>query len=214
MLSRSRDWLRLHLDDGRRAFTSSRLCNAFPSVPPPDSVHVLVVTEERTSIVVDIIVTCFTGSLILDGLYDLGYLNSLALKRTPVLYVSTIVLLFDYGLSGRTEGIKSFRSSIPSPSAGVSSSAGVVQVVNHARNSFHSGRPAGNFGPPVSLFNPLGLFNYHLCHLDDEFSTVDLPLSLIRLTPLFIIVAANSYPDKATRRTAIKGILDGSSLFH
>ena len=100
-------------------------------------------------------------------------------------------------------------SSSPSPSAGVSSIAGVVQVVDHSKNNFHSGRPAGNFGPPVSLFNrALGLFDYHLCHLDDESSTIDLHLSLIRLTHLFMVAAANSYPDRFTRTAAIRDVID------
>ena len=78
-----------------------------------------------------------------------------------------------------------------------------------AKNKFHSGRPAGNFGPPVSLFNQaLGLFDYHLSHLDDEPSTVDLPPSLIQQAHLFMVIAANSYPNESTRTVAIKDILD------
>ena len=113
----------------------------------------------------------------------------------------------DCGSSEHEKGIKSFRKSFPSPSFGVSSFEGVQQVV-HAKNNFHAGRPAGNFGPPVSLFNrALGLFHYHLCHLDDESSTVDPPPTLIQLTHLFMVAAANSYPDELTWTAAIKGAL-------
>jgi hypothetical protein len=93
MLSRSRDWLRLHRDDGRRVFDFDRLCDIFPSVAPPDLTPILVVTEERTSIFVVIIVTCLTCALVLEGLDDVGSLNTLTLKRKLILYVSTAVLL-------------------------------------------------------------------------------------------------------------------------
>jgi len=84
-----------------------------------------------------------------------------------------------------------------------------MQVIDGLKDDFHSGRPAGNFGPPVSLFNhALGLFDYHLCHLDDESSTVDLPPSLTELAHVFMVVAANSYPDGSTRTAAIKHILN------
>ena len=66
----------------------------------------------------------------------------------------------------------------PTPSAGVSSFGGVERVVKDFGDSFHAGRPAGNFGPPVSLFNRhLGLFEYCLHHLDDDSFTVELPSS-------------------------------------
>jgi hypothetical protein len=87
----------------------------------------------------------------------------------------------------------------------------VEKIVDHAKNNIHAGRPAGNFGPPVSLFNhALGLFDYHLCHLDGESSTVDLdlPPSLIRLSHLFMVIAANSYPGESERITAIKDTLN------
>ena len=37
---------------------NKRVCSVLPRVLHPDSVHVLVVTEERMSIFVDIIVAC------------------------------------------------------------------------------------------------------------------------------------------------------------
>ena len=84
-----------------------------------------------------------------------------------------------------------------------------MDVVDHAKNKFHSGRPAGNFGPPVSLFNrALGLFDYHLSHLDDESSTVDLPPSLIQQAHIFMVVAANSYSNESMRTVAIKDNLN------
>jgi len=92
VLSRSRDWLRQRRDDGQRALRSDRLCDVFQSGVPPDLAPVLVVTDERTSIFVNI-VTCLTCALVLEGLDDLGDLNSLALKRTFILSVSTAVLL-------------------------------------------------------------------------------------------------------------------------
>src|SRR5258708_719549 len=110
--------------------------------------------------------------------------------------------------SERSKGIKSFRtSSVPSPSSGVSSFEGVGRVVS-AKNNFHAGRPAGNFGPPVSLFNrALGLFDYHLCHLDNESSTVHPLPALTELVHQFMVLAANSYPNESTRVTVIKDIL-------
>jgi hypothetical protein len=62
LLSRSRNWLLQHRDDGQVARITSRLSDVFPTIPPPTLVHVLVVTEERTSVFVDIIVTCLMCS--------------------------------------------------------------------------------------------------------------------------------------------------------
>jgi|SRR5712675_1030300 len=112
-----------------------------------------------------------------------------------VLCVSTSPVA-DCGLSECEKGIKLFRELFASPSFGVSSFKGVQQVV-HAKNNFHAEQPAGNFGPPVPLFNhALGLFDYHLHHLDDESSTVNPPLDLIQLVHQFIMTAAISYPDE------------------
>jgi len=84
-----------------------------------------------------------------------------------------------------------------------------MQVIDGLKDDFHSGRPAGNFGPPVSLFNPaLGLFDYHLRHLDDESFILDLPPTLIELAHLFMVVSADSYADKSARTLAIKDTLD------
>ena len=63
----------------------------FPHVPPPELVHVLVVTEERTSISTDMIVTCLTSALVLEGLEDVGGLDGRILKRSP-LCISPAVL--------------------------------------------------------------------------------------------------------------------------
>ena len=41
----------------------------------------------------DIIVTCLTYALVLDGLDNVGGLDCLALERTPVLCVSTALML-------------------------------------------------------------------------------------------------------------------------
>ena len=99
--------------------------------------------------------------------------------------------------------------SFPTPSVGVSSFEGVGRVVKGFGDSFHAGRPAGNFGPPVSLFNRhLGLFDYRLRHLDDDSFTVELPSSLIELTHLFMKVSASSYRDEAARIDAIKEVLN------
>ncbi|KAI0286822.1 hypothetical protein BGY98DRAFT_929912 [Russula aff. rugulosa BPL654] len=125
------------------------------------------------------------------GLDDVGDINFLALRK-------------------REKGIKLFRkSSFPRPSAGVSSFGGVERVVQDFKDTFHAGRPAGNFGPPVSLFNRhLGLFDYRLSHLDDDSSSVDLPPSLIQLTHVFMNASANIYRDELTRTAAIKVILE------
>lgn len=58
-------------------------------MPPSDRVHILVVTEERTFIFVDVIVTYLTCALVLEGLEDVGDLKAEALKSTPALSVST-----------------------------------------------------------------------------------------------------------------------------
>jgi hypothetical protein len=185
------------------------VCDVFPPVVPPDLVHVLVVTEERRFIFVDIIVTCLKCALVLDGLDDVGDINFLALRSTP-LFLCFYCSLVDYGSSEREKGIKLFRkSSFPRPSAGVSSFGGVERVVQDFKDTFHAGRPAGNFGPPVSLFNRhLGLFDYRLSHLDDDSSSVDLPPSLIQLTHVFMNASTNIYRDELTRTAAIKGILE------
>ena len=62
LLSRSRYWLLQHRDDGQVALSIYQLSDVFPIVPPTTLVHVLVVTEERMSVFVDIIVTCLTCS--------------------------------------------------------------------------------------------------------------------------------------------------------
>jgi len=43
---------------------------------------------------------------------------------------------------------------VPLPSSGVSSFAGMEQIIRTTQNKFHARQPAGNFGPPVSLFHP------------------------------------------------------------
>jgi len=115
----------------------------------------------------------------------------------------------NYGSPEREKGIKLFHKSFILPSSGVSSFAGVVQVVDNAKNNFHAGRPAGNFGPPVSLFNQaLGLFDYQLCHLDAEPPIVDTDQSIFEFAHVFMHISAESYPDEATRVEAIKYILN------
>ena len=65
----------------------------FPDGPfPANLVHVLVATEERTFIFVHVIITCLTCALVLESLDDVGEIG-VALKRTSVLCVSTVVLL-------------------------------------------------------------------------------------------------------------------------
>jgi hypothetical protein len=84
----------------------------------------------------------------------------------------------------------------------------VKQVFVKAKDDFHGGRPAGNFGPPVSLFNPaLGQFDYDLCHLDDESFTVETPPLIVYQTHLFMDHAMESYSGENERVKAIKGIL-------
>ena len=63
---------------------SQMVHDVFPSVPPPGSVHVLVATEERKFILVDIIVTCLTCALVLESLDDVGDIKFLAFRSTPV----------------------------------------------------------------------------------------------------------------------------------
>lgn len=86
-----------------------------------------------------------------------------------------------------------------------------MRVFREFEDSFHAGRPAKNFGPPVSLFNVhLGLFDYRLRHLDDDSSMADLPLHplLIQLTHIFMDTSADSYSSESTRTAAIRPVLD------
>jgi hypothetical protein len=84
----------------------------------------------------------------------------------------------------------------------------VRQVVVDAKDDFHAGRPAGNFGPPVSLFNPaLGRFHYHLCHLDDESFAVDTSPLIVYQAHLFMAHAADSYGEKIARVNVIEHTL-------
>ncbi len=84
-----------------------------------------------------------------------------------------------------------------------------MQVIDGLKDDFHSGRPAGNFGPPVSLFNPaLGLFDHHLRHLDNESFALGLPSALIQLTHLFMVQSANSYVNESVRTIAIQDTLN------
>jgi hypothetical protein len=104
--------------------------------------------------------------------------------------------------------MKLFRALIPSPSFGVST-GGVMQVVDRAKDFFHSGRPAGNFGPPVCLFNhALGLFEYHLRQLDNDSFPINVSPALIRLAQMFMACAANSYRGESSRTEAIKATLN------
>jgi hypothetical protein len=93
LLSRSRAWLAEHREDGRKAFGIEQVEDVFPAVPPLNLVHILVVTNERRFIFVDIIVTCLTCALVLEGLDVVGNINLFMSKRTPVFCVSTAVLL-------------------------------------------------------------------------------------------------------------------------
>ena len=71
--------------------------------------------------------------------------------------------------------------------------SGVEKVVDEAKSDFHAGRPGGNLGPPVSLFNPaLGLFDYHLSHLDDEPPIVDTDRSSFRVAHFFMHISATN----------------------
>lgn len=93
----------------------------------------------------------------------------------------------------------------PRPSSDASNHDGVVRVVDHARDRFHSGRPAENFGPPVCLFNRhLGMFDYHMSRLDDESFPIELAPSLIGMAHRFMIAAAQTYDVESSRTDAIK----------
>ena len=82
-------------------------------------------------------------------------------------------------------------------------------VVKKSKNDFHAGRPAGNFGPPVSLFNrALGLFDYHLCHLDAEPPIVDTNQSIFQLAHMFIKISADVYLEEVNRIDAFKHTID------
>ena len=81
------------------------------------------------------------------------------------------------------------------------------EVVDNAKSIFHTERLTGNFGPPVSLFNrALGLFDYHLRHLDEEPPVVDNPSPIISLAHQFMF-AANRYANESGRVNAVKYIL-------
>lgn len=94
LLYRSRKWLAEHRDDGQQAYNANWVSELF-NVPdlPPDHVHILVVTDERRFLFVDIIVTCLTCSLVLEGLDFVGDIVELASNSTPAFCVSTAVLL-------------------------------------------------------------------------------------------------------------------------
>ena len=144
----------------------------------------------------------------LEGLDDVGGLDGRALRRTPVLCVYTSPVV-DYVSSEREKGIKSLRDTLVAPSAGVCNFAGVEKVVNKAKNDFHAGRPAGNFGPPASLFNQaLGLFDYHLSHLDAEPPLFHPDQSIFEFAHVFMNISADIYPTEARRVDAIKHILN------
>ena len=83
LLSRSQQWLRENRR-GPTAPTSRSVTQVFPSGPDPDLVHFLVVTEEGSSIFVDIITTCLTYAPVLDGLDYVGDLEGQAFTRTPI----------------------------------------------------------------------------------------------------------------------------------
>ncbi|KAI8975930.1 hypothetical protein BD414DRAFT_423507 [Trametes punicea] len=125
--------------------------------------------------------------VILESLNELGTLQEKVLKERET----------------RTEWT---RDVLPKPSDGVSSSTGVHRVVDDHADKFHAGRPAGNYGPPVSLFNDaLGRLDHRLRHLDDV--PIDPPPALIRLVHSLTVVAANSYPSEDRRVEATEPLL-------
>ncbi|TBU27934.1 hypothetical protein BD311DRAFT_807273 [Dichomitus squalens] len=113
--------------------------------------------------------------------------------------------LQDQALREREKRTESIRNDVPRRSAGVSDFAGVQNVVVKNADKFHAGRPAGNYGPPASLFNhALGRFDYHLRHLDDDIPEIDPPPALIRLVHSLMAAGAHSYPVEDARVEAIK----------
>jgi hypothetical protein len=83
LLSRSRAWLAGHRDDGRTALIVEQVQDVFPTVPSLALVHILVVTNERRFIFVDIIVACPTFALVFEGLDFVGNIELLVSKSTP-----------------------------------------------------------------------------------------------------------------------------------
>ena len=77
-----------------------------------------------------------------------------------------------------------------------------METVVNSKLDFHAGRPAGKFN------HVLGLFDYHLCHLDDEPPIIDTDQSIFQFAHIFMHISANSYPDESTRVEAIRYILN------
>ena len=82
--------------------------------------------------------------------------------------------------SEREEEATWVREKMPPPSDYVKSASQLTEVFTKGRLKFHCGRPMGNYGPSVSLFNRvLGLVAYWANHLDDDdILTKDLFLDL------------------------------------
>ncbi|RPD68891.1 hypothetical protein L226DRAFT_548375 [Lentinus tigrinus ALCF2SS1-7] len=145
LVQRTRQWLKEHLEDDPEDVQFSLLGDIIKDVLPED--------RDRRCLDVIIVTPEVVESLDEDEEGELGHVYGKALRE-------------------REARARSVDKALPSPSMGVESSAGVRSVFKANGHLFHAGRPAGNYGPPVAIFDPaLGLLAYRLSHLDDD----DLP---------------------------------------
>ncbi|RPD68884.1 hypothetical protein L226DRAFT_617239 [Lentinus tigrinus ALCF2SS1-7] len=142
LVQRTRQWLKEHLEDDPEDVQFSLLGDIIGDVLPED--------RDRRCLDVIIVTPEVVESLDEDEEGELGRVYGKALRE-------------------REARARSVDKALPSPSMGVESSAGVRSVFKANGHLFHAGRPAGNYGPPVAIFDPaLGLLAYRLSHLDDD----------------------------------------------
>ncbi|KAA1475592.1 hypothetical protein DENSPDRAFT_932458 [Dentipellis sp. KUC8613] len=107
----------------------------------------------------------------------------------------------------REAGIQAANRILPSPSGGVGSAAALKSLFTG--NGFHVGRPAGNYGPPVALFNPvLGLLAHRLSQLESDIPEIRPDHHERKRAHEFIAASLRSYLTDDERELVVQPFID------
>ncbi|RPD64661.1 hypothetical protein L226DRAFT_565364 [Lentinus tigrinus ALCF2SS1-7] len=111
-------------------------------------------------------------------------------------------------IRGRETSVHTVNRILPSPSGGVHSFSAIKALFQSNGDHFHAGRPDGNYGPPVALFNPvLGLLAYRLSHLDDNLPEIRPDHHESKLVHEFISRSLNCYDGEDQRQIAVQSFV-------
>ncbi|KAI0730658.1 hypothetical protein C8Q76DRAFT_715689 [Earliella scabrosa] len=112
-------------------------------------------------------------------------------------------------LSDREAGARAAHNTLPSPSVGISSFSDLQSVFTKHADVFHAGRPHGNYGPPVALYDPiLGLLAFRLSHLDDDLPEIRPNRDELKWAHEFICRSLACYGKEEERRVAIQSSIE------